>query len=90
MSKTYRKLPIPVEVMQFTGDNGEDIVAWANGAIQQSALLCSADNAAVVQLFINTLEGTMKAVPGSYIVKGNAGEFWAVKKEIFEVTYEEV
>lgn len=36
---------------------------------------------------IKTLEGTMHANPGDYIVTGPEGEQWPVKKEIFEKTY---
>lgn len=36
---------------------------------------------------INTLEGTMHANPGDYIVTGPDNEKWPVKKEIFEKSY---
>lgn len=41
-------------------------------------------------MLIYTLEGEMKARLGDYIVKGVDGEFYPVKKEIFEKTYVEV
>ena len=37
---------------------------------------------------ILTLEGTIHANPGDYIITGPEGERWPVKKEIFEKTYE--
>jgi hypothetical protein len=37
-----------------------------------------------------TLEGTMCPKIGDYVVQGPAGEFWFVRKEIFEATYEEI
>jgi hypothetical protein len=37
---------------------------------------------------IETLEGTMKASPGDYILRGVRGEMWPVKPEIFEETYD--
>ncbi|MGE7365381.1 PGDYG domain-containing protein [Desemzia incerta] len=37
---------------------------------------------------VKTLEGTMHANPGDYIITGPEGEKWPVKKEIFEKTYE--
>lgn len=37
--------------------------------------------------FIKTLEGTMKANEGDWIITGIEGEQWPVKKEIFEKTY---
>ena len=39
---------------------------------------------------IETLEGTMKASVGDYIIKGVNGEFYPCKPDIFEKTYEEV
>ena len=41
-------------------------------------------------LMIYTLEGTMSAAIGDYIIKGPKGEFWFNKRNIFEEMYEEV
>lgn len=41
-------------------------------------------------MYIETLEGTMKASVGDYIIKGVNGEFYPCKPDIFEKTYEEV
>ena len=40
------------------------------------------------QLFIPTLEGTMTANPGDWIIRGVRGEFYPCKPDIFKVTYE--
>ena len=37
---------------------------------------------------IETLEGTMKASVGDYIIKGVKGEFYPCKPDIFEQTYD--
>jgi len=37
---------------------------------------------------IDTLEGTMYASPGDYIIKGISGELYPCKPDIFEQTYE--
>ena len=39
---------------------------------------------------IPTLEGVMKAHVGDWIIKGVKGEFYPVKPDIFEATYEKV
>lgn len=39
-------------------------------------------------LYIKTLEGTMKADFGDWIIKGLKGEFYPCKPEIFEMKYE--
>ena len=85
--KHYRKKPLPVAVIQFTGENGREIIEWSNNKISEVEVNPYTFN---TMLLIKTLEGTMQAQIGSYIVKGVEGEFWAVKPSIFEVTYEEV
>lgn len=37
---------------------------------------------------INTLEGTMVAQPGDWIIKGINGELYPCKPDIFEKTYD--
>lgn len=39
-------------------------------------------------LDIRTLEGTMHANVGDWIITGTDGECWPVKKEIFDKTYD--
>ena len=39
---------------------------------------------------IETLEGTMQASVGDYIICGVKGEFYPCKPDIFEMTYEQV
>ncbi|WP_407690379.1 hypothetical protein [Salimicrobium halophilum] len=41
-------------------------------------------------LRIETLEGTMRADVGDYVIKGVNGEFYPCKPDIFEKTYEAV
>jgi hypothetical protein len=41
-------------------------------------------------LNITTLEGTMRADVGDFIIKGVKGEFYPCKADIFEATYEPV
>jgi len=41
-------------------------------------------------LHIPTLEGTMTASPGDWIIRGVAGEFYPCKDAIFRATYEKV
>lgn len=86
--KLYMKKPIPVEAIQWTGesDNNWSIAIWANNAVTGIFTFHGRDNS----IEIKTLEGTMRPNKMDYIVKGPAGEFWFVKKEIFEATYEEI
>lgn len=70
--------------MVFTGDNANEIDAWING---DEAF----DNWGRCDFWeIETLEGTMQARPGDYIIRGVQGEFYPCKPDIFAATYEEV
>lgn len=40
------------------------------------------------EMYIDTLEGVMKASPGDWIITGVDGEKYPVKSDIFEKTYE--
>jgi len=42
------------------------------------------------EMDIEMLEGTMKASPGDWIIKGVHGEIYPCKPDIFEKTYEKV
>jgi len=83
--KRFKKKPIAVEVIQYDGTNSDEIAEWSDGIVEYYNILTKESH-----LEIHTLEGIMTAIKGSYIVKGNEGEFWAVKQSIFEATYEEV
>ena len=40
------------------------------------------------ELYINTLEGVMKANKGDYIIQGVKGEYYPCKADVFKDTYE--
>ena len=42
------------------------------------------------ELEIETLEGTMKADKGDWIIRGVKGELYPCKPDVFEMTYEKV
>ena len=89
--KRYVKKPIVVEANQFTGNNEiKDIemnwlVDWINA---ESNKIISSHNG--TSIFINTLEGEMRAECGDWIIKGVNGEFYPCKPDVFEKTYDVV
>lgn len=85
--KKYIKKPIPVEAVQWLGNNGPDIFRFCG----KHADIREGDYPHQPQysLYIKTLEGRMFAPIGSYIIKGVAGEFYPCDKKIFESTYVE-
>lgn len=78
MIKQYRKKPVVVEAVQWTGENYDEIVEFT----RSKAELYSG------YLMIPTLEGDHFAPIGDYIIKGVAGEFYPCRPDIFEQTYE--
>ncbi len=79
----YRKRPVVIEAVQWTGENTNEIYKFAGKAV--SAEVYKSDGKL---LAIETLEGTMYAPVGDYIIKGVDGEFYPCKPDIFEKTYE--
>jgi len=78
----YRKKPVVVEAWQLTEDNFYAVGDWAG--VRECWDLAAPEPA----LHIKTVEGTMKAFPGDWVIKGAAGEFYPCKPGIFEATYE--
>ena len=85
----YRKKPVVIEAIQFTGDFGniEKLIQWSNKQVWQNT---SGFGEFLGTLSINTLEGVMTASKGDFIIKGVQGEFYPCKPDIFEKTYEEI
>ena len=79
---TYRKKPVEIEVFQFGKD---EFPKWFHDEVQRGDISIK-DNCA----YIKTLEGTMKADKGDFIIKGVKGEIYPCKADIFKQTYEKV
>ena len=82
MIKKYRKKPIAIDAVQWTGDNLAELRKLEGF---NAVHTCFSG-----KLNINTYEGVMNASVGDYIIKGVQGEFYPCKPDIFEQTYEEV
>ena len=76
----YRKKPVVIEAVQWTGDNEKEVYDFTRGEYYITR----------GELFIETLEGDMLASVGDFIIKGVKGEFYPCKPDIFEATYEAV
>lgn len=85
MVKQYRKKPVVIEAVQWTGRNLGEIMDFSENG---ETFLHTIDG--VSKLHVCTLEGNMLANIGDYIIRGVKGEFYPCKPDIFEVTYEEV
>ena len=85
----YRKKPVVIEAVQWTGDNFEEIQKMLINA-DENRVIMPHPNEDEDSLLIATLEGEMRADKGDYIIKGVKGEFYPCKPDIFEATYERV
>lgn len=88
----YRKRPVVIDAMRWDGSEASQarIVTWANGRIEGFFGEVDEDCEVGYFLAIYTLEGTMKARPGDWVIRGVAGEFYSCKPDIFAATYEAV
>ena len=79
----YKKKPVVIQAIQWDGTNNVEILGFCTKCYITSS-------GKTKDLIISTLEGDMSASVGDYIIKGVKGEFYPVKKDIFDMTYETV
>lgn len=84
----YRKKPVVIEAIRWTGNNANDIKDFCINDYYFSEY--DSTDISKRKLMIVTLEGNMRAEIGDYIIKGVNGEFYPCKPDIFEKTYEAV
>jgi hypothetical protein len=79
----FRKKPVVIEAVQWTGLNYEALMVWARG----SGIHWSGTEQT---LTVPTLEGPLIATVNDWIIRGVKGEFYPCKPDIFAATYEPV
>ena len=102
--KKFRKKPVTIEAMRFTGTPAEaiEVYHWIErntlGGFEPTEQIAGrkpwpesgvAIDPSDGRLVIATLEGAHWADVGDWIIRGVAGEFYPCKQEIFAATYEE-
>lgn len=76
----FRKKPVVIEAMQWTGNNWKEIDTFVGKSAQgQNGIL-----------WIYTLERIVSASLCDWVIKGVKGEFYPCKPDIFDATYEAV
>lgn len=78
MSK-WRKKPVIIEAWQWTGSNFTSL----QNVLPLGIYVLREDG-----LYIRTLEGDMKSLPGDWIIRGVQGEYYSCREDIFYSTYE--
>lgn len=91
----FRKKPVEIEARLYDGspESATDIIDWALTADQTITYHCADGEecrSTRHKLRIPTLEGTMFADAGDWMIQGVQGEFYPCKPDIFEATYDAV
>ena len=91
----YRKRPVVIEAVQYTGDNEIQIMDFVGQRLSVSKPPQGYEHDHVVDnrminITIPTLEGEMRCNRFDYVIKGVKGEFYPCKPDIFDATYEKV
>lgn len=81
----YRKKPLLVDAIQWTGENAEEILKFLEG-LPHIAYRHSRDIMAVT---IYTTEGTRRVDVGDFIVKDVDNELYSYNSRIFNRTHEQ-
>lgn len=83
----FRKKPVEVDAIQYTAETCLEIHKWMGVEHQQygDTKPCGKDH-----IYIETLEGLMRAQPGDWVIKGVNGEFYPCKNDIFRKTYDQI
>lgn len=83
MIKQYRKKPVVIDALIWTGENEDEMREF----LGHKMLNVLEGNRWLV---IDTLEGVIYGNPGDFIIRGVQGEFYPCKPDIFDLTYEAV
>ncbi len=84
----FRKKPVVIDAIQFF-DQPEELINIQE-FMDNIDIIIDYKDIDDPKLKIETLEGTMNASLGDWIIKGVNGKFYPCKPEIFEKTYEPV
>lgn len=85
--KRYKKLPVVVESLQWTGDNYNELVEW--GA-QLKLEGDSTDPIGNLSVYVVPESDWIKVPLNHYIIKGVRGEYYPIADDILNETYEQV
>ncbi len=88
MAEKWRKRPVVIEAVRWTGENAEEVLSFADGG---PAPLWGDDfvvDTEKREVIIRTLEGSHTGSAGDWIIRGVKGEYYPCKPDIFEATYE--
>lgn len=89
--RRYRKKPVEVTAVQWTGDNMDEMLAFTKGDFERDPTPGDPDDAGVYNRDEDGRGDTWAAVsPGDWLVKGADGLFIGVTADVFAEAYEPV
>jgi hypothetical protein len=83
----FRKKPVVIDAVRWYGGNVAELMALVRDAAPETSAQVEVASGLV---YVHTLEGTMAAGVGDWIIRGVKGELYPCKPDIFEATYEAV
>jgi hypothetical protein len=86
----FRKKPVVIEAIQFNPEGKRTLEEFGGSMFCQWRVYREPGEDAMPFLSIETLEGTMRANSGDWIIRGVKGEYYPCKPDIFAATYEPV
>lgn len=86
----FRKKPIVIDAIQLDERRLESVCDFIGERKNYPECKIAGINPETGKFTIKTLEGDMIAEVGDWIIKGINGEFYPIKPDIFEKTYEKV
>lgn len=95
-SNQYRKKPVVIEAWRVSELNRSAAGDWnalpepIRIAYEKGGWVFGALKDDLRGIYVPTLEGSLFAAPGDWIIKGVKGEFYPCKPDIFEATYDPV
>lgn len=81
----FRKRPVVIDAVQWAP--GAELPEWLLARLHAGTIRRCGSGLAEA-LIIETLEGTMTARSGDWVIRGMMGEVYPIKPDIFAATYE--
>jgi hypothetical protein len=78
--KAFRKLPVEIQAVRWTGDNSKELQKFAATNFDSVSR--------PAQVFDRLHETWIAVVDGDWIIKGIQGEFYPIKHDVLMATYE--
>lgn len=85
----YRKKPIEIEAIQFTGDNFAEIQEFTGNLCSRGETYMNPQGYCMTAYFIRTLQDSVAFFEGDYIIKGTH-DCYPCNEKVFIETYERV